>query len=210
MPKLFKVKKLFHIFLNLDNSDEYIKAQAFMKTSPTNAQIETYFNGIKTLSWKLSNIEPQLLSENARIVLDSYTIRRVQRLSDMNFYTNDVNVDGMSYESMNNNMYGTVLMSLRKDYLGVDVAADTTKMVDFIYVNTNHELSSNWKAKTNMLQNNQYFRLYIDGGNLGHINELKIKLIVYDEVMKTQEDTDMWSDEQLVSGKQPNNPNWMK
>ncbi|EKX36249.1 hypothetical protein GUITHDRAFT_117606 [Guillardia theta CCMP2712] len=194
-----EVKKLYHIFLNLDDSEEAIKAQAYIDTNPSDTELVNYFKNIKTLSWKLTNIEPQLLSENARIVLDSYTVRRVQRLSDMNLYTSDLNVDGMAYESMNNNMYGTILMSLRKDYLGVNVAADPTQTVDFIYSNTNHEFSSNWKAKPNMLQNNQYFRLYIDGGNLGHISELKIKLIVYDEVLKTQEDTDMWSDEQVIS-----------
>lgn len=210
MPKLFKVKKLYHLFFNLDQSEEAVKASAFLATNPSTSEITNYFSKIKTLSWKISNIEPQLLSENARIALDSYSVRRVQRLSDMNFYTNDINTDGMAFESMNNNLYGTLVMSLRKDYLGVNVAADTTKTVDFIYHNHNIEISNNWKAKTNMLHNNQYFRLYIDGGSLAHLSEVKLKFVVYDEVIKLQEDTNQWSKDQLISNKQPNNTNFYK
>lgn len=178
MPKLFRPRLLLHLTFDINDVQE-------TSTSAT------------SLTWKISNPTGQVLSENARIILDNLYIKKIDTSDICYLYTNSFDTS-LSFDSRNKSIYGAVLFNTSSDAVIVN------------YVNHNPEISKNWKVAENFLSGNQSFKIDLYNCVKSDIDQLFFTLIVIDSELELQEDTGPWSSNQLISNKQPNNTNFLK
>lgn len=178
MPKLFRPKLLVHLTLDINDVEE-------TSTSST------------TLTWKIKNPTGQVLSENARIVLDNLYIKKLDTTDIVYLYTNSFDTS-LSFDSRNKSIYGAVLFNTSSDAVIVN------------YVNHNPEISKNWKVAEKFLAGNQSFKIDLFNCVKSDIEQLYFTLIIYDDELELQQDTGPWSSDQLISNKQPNQTHFLK